>query len=272
MEQAMKKIRLVLLLAFLVLNIGCESNRRLSRPLIGITSVYQARQQENSGPSVSVDFYYIQAVVENGGLPIILPTIKQKEVLRQYVEQLDGLVLIGGADVPPSAYGEQPHDTVKAMPVQRYEFESRLIDLWLESGKPLLGICLGMQFTNVVLGGTLIQDIPSQVGTEVVHRGNDAHHWVRIEPNTRLAEILGAEEAKVNSNHHQAVKGVGRGLKVVARSSDGVIEALEKAEGGFGLFVQWHPESMTGDMAHRKAIFGELVRCCSVQNNAVRRY
>jgi putative glutamine amidotransferase len=93
-----------------------------------------------------------------------------------------------------------------------------------------------------------------------VHRGNDAHHWVKIEPDSRLAEILGAKEAKVNSNHHQAVKDVGRGLKVVARSNDGVVEALEKAEGGFGLFVQWHPESMTGDMAHRNAIFGELVR------------
>jgi putative glutamine amidotransferase len=120
-----------------------------------------------------------------------------------------------------------------------------------------------MQFTNVVAGGTLIQDIPSQVGTKVAHRRT--YHSVRIEPNSSLAKILGTDEALVYSNHHQAIKNVGRGLKVIAHSDDGVIEALERTDGGFGLFVQWHPEQMD-DAQHRNAIYGALVRACEARN------
>jgi putative glutamine amidotransferase len=139
---------------------------------------------------------------------------------------------------------------------QRYEFERKLIARWLASGKPILGVCLGMQFTNVVSGGSLTQDIPSQVGTKVKHR---AYHLVRIEPDSSLAKILGATHASVYSNHHQAVNNIGKGLKVIAHSEDGVNEALERTGGGFGLFVQWHPEQMD-DKQHRDAIYGALVR------------
>ena len=149
------------------------------------------------------------------------------------------------------------------MPSQRYNFDRKLIALWLEQGKPILGICLGMQFTNVVSGGTLIQDIPSQVGTKVAHRRK--YHRVKIEPASSLAEILGADNAYVYSNHHQAVKNLGKGLRIIARSDDGVIEALERVYGGFGLFVQWHPEQMD-DAKHRNAIYGALVRACAARN------
>jgi len=172
---------------------------------------------------------------------------------------------VGGADIPPSAYGQQPHETVKVLPTQRYNFERRLISLWLASGKPLLGVCLGMQFTNVVAGGSLIQDIPSQVGTKVVHRGNNVYHWVEIEQDSFLAKILGTGRVYVYSNHHQAVKDVGKGLKIVARSDDGVVEALERVDAKFGLFVQWHPE-LTDDADHQNAIYGALVRACAARN------
>ena len=258
----MKKILLLLWLAALVFNVGCAGNAGLSRPLIGITSVYKVDEDNGATASTSVDFTYIQAVADNGGVPVVLPTVEGEEILRRYVEELDGLVLIGGADIPPSAYGQKPHKTVKVMPNRRYNFERRLISLWLDSGKPVLGVCLGMQFTNVVLGGTMIQDIPSQVGTKVVHRGDDVYHWVRIEPTSRLAKILGTDRAYVYSNHHQAVKDVGRKLRVTARSDDGVVEALERTDGGFGLFVQWHPESMTADTTHRDAIYSHLIQMC----------
>lgn len=234
---------------------GCQSQSTSCCPLIGITSVYKVDDQDNSAYA-SVNFAYVRAVAENGGVPVVLPTVDDARILRRYLDELDGLVLVGGADVPPSAYGQTPHKTVEPLPAQRYDFERKLIALWLASGKPILGICLGMQFTNVVSGGTLIQDIPSQVGTKIDHRG---YHYVQIEPTSSLAQVLGVQRALVFSGHHQAVKNVGRGLRVVARSEDGVIEALERIAGGFGLFVQWHPELMD-DTGHRDAIYGALVR------------
>ncbi|MFQ6036941.1 MAG: gamma-glutamyl-gamma-aminobutyrate hydrolase family protein, partial [Sedimentisphaerales bacterium] len=239
-RQATKNIFRLLLLVVLVACVGCQSSRSLPRPVIGITSVYKIDKKKESA-STLVNFAYVQAVAENGGVPVVLPAITDEGILRRYVDELDGLVLVGGADIPPSAYGQQPHETIRVLPSQRYNFERKLISLWLADGKPVLGVCLGMQFTNVVSGGTLIQDIPSQVGTKVVHRGNKVYHWVKIEPGTFLAKILGTNRAFVYSNHHQAVKDVGKGLKIVARSDDGVIEALQRADRGFGLFVQWHP-------------------------------
>jgi putative glutamine amidotransferase len=115
-----------------------------------------------------------------------------------------------------------------------------------------------MQFTNVVAGGNLIQDIPSEVGKKINHR---KYHQVQIEPDSILSQILGANQARVLSNHHQAVRKIGKGLKVIAHSDDGVNEALERVDGGFGLFVQWHPEAME-DKHHRDAIYGALIQAC----------
>ena len=236
---------------------GCRSASVPPSPLIGITSVYRISEDGESART-QVNFAYVLAVTENGGVPVVLPTVGDERVLQRYLDVLDALVLVGGADVPPSAYGEQPHETVEPLPTQRYDFERKLIARWWESGKPMLGVCLGMQFANVVAGGSLVQDIPSQIGAEVNHRGV---HRVRIEPASYLAAILGASEAQVYSNHHQAVKALGNGLKIVARSEDGVTEAVERTDGPFGLFVQWHPEQMA-DRAHRDAIFGALVGAC----------
>jgi len=250
----MKRTSLFLGLCFVLVAGGCQSSQPPCAPLIGITSVYHVG--EDGSACTQVNFTYVRAVAENDGVPVVLPTIDDERALERYLELLDGLVLVGGDDIPPSAYSEQPHETVEPLPPQRYDFERRLIARWWESGKPLLGVCLGMQFANVVAGGSLIQDIPSQVGTEVDHR---ARHRVAIEPESYLAQILGAAEATVFSYHHQAVKELGDDLRIVARSEDGVVEALERTRGGFGLFVQWHPEQMS-DTAHRDAIYGALVR------------
>jgi putative glutamine amidotransferase len=259
-EKFMKRVFRVLCLAVLLACLGCQSRSDPSAPLIGITSVYELDEQKNEAHTL-VEFTYVRAVAQNGGVPVILPTIDDEVILRRYLEELDGLVLVGGADIPPSAYGQQPHETVKPVPKERYDFERKLIALWLAGGKPLLGVCLGMQFTNVVAGGTLIQDIPSQVGTKINHR---KYHHVRIEPASSLSEILGVREVFVFSNHHQAVRDLGKGLKIIAHSKDGVVEALERSEGGFGLFVQWHPEQMD-DKQHRDAIYGALVRASALR-------
>jgi putative glutamine amidotransferase len=247
---------LSLCVCLLWMGAGCQPHSSApARPLIGITSVYEPAQGDKSA-QVSAGFAYAVAVAENGGVPVVLPTIDNEQVLQKYLEVLDGLVLIGGDDIPPEAYGEKPHETVQPLTKERYESERKLIARWLAGGKPVLGVCLGMQFTNVVSGGSLIQDIPAQVGATVNHR---AYHSVQIDPSSQLAHVLGTREASVFSSHHQAVKALGKNLKVVARSEDGVIEALERTDGKFGLFVQWHPEAMT-DLAHRNAIYGALVR------------
>jgi len=255
----MKQLRVVVLLVVLVVCGGCHNAVTESRPLIGITSVYRPAEP-NIPARTQTNFAYVRAVAENGGIPVVLPTVECEAALQRYVEELDGLVLVGGADIPPSAYGETPHETVEVLTSQRYEFERKLIASWLASDKPVLGVCLGMQFTNVVSGGSLIQDIPSEVGREVTHRGR--YHHVRIAPDSSLATILGASEARVLSYHHQAVDDIGRNLKVIAWSDDGVNEALERVDGGFGLFVQWHPES-GDDRQHRDAIYGALVRAAA---------
>lgn len=258
----MKKAPTSLLLVIMLFGTGCGANPPRSRPLIGITSVYKIDEDDHSSAQTTVNFAYVRAVIDNGGTPVVLPTIQNARVVQQYVEELDGLILIGGADIPPSAYNAKPHETVVVMPLERYDFERQLIARWWESKKPLLGICLGMQFTNVVLGGTLIQDIPSQISNEVTHRGEKAHHRVDIVPDSYLAKILSAEKAVVYSSHHQAVDEVGEGLRVIAHSADGVKEALERTDGHFGLFVQWHPEQMA-DIKHRDAIYGALIRACN---------
>ncbi len=253
------KRTLPLLLLILMITTGCQSPQAPSRPLIGITSVFSAAIDGSA--TNSANFSYVRALVDNGATPVILPTIQNEEAIDQYIDELDGLVLVGGADIPPSAYGQQPHHTVVIMPPQRYEFERRLIAKWLESDKPILGVCLGMQFTNVVSGGSLTQDIPSQIGTEVTHRDIACYHPVNITKGSTLDKLLETDTPQVLSYHHQAVKDLGRELKIIATSADGVPEALEKTDGSFGLFVQWHPESMT-DLQHRNAIYGALVNAC----------
>jgi len=225
--------------------------------------VYRPPKKGSSQAYVLVNYRYVQAVARAGGVPVVLPALSDRACLERYVKVLDGLVLVGGGDIPPAAYGEKPDETVRVMPRERFLFERSLIPLWWKSRKPLLGICLGAQFTNVVLGGTLIQDIPKEVGTKVAHRAGKRGTWheIRIEAGSLLARILGRRVVKVYSHHHQAVERVGRGLRVIARSADGVVEAMERVDGGFGLFLQFHPEQMKDPV--RKEIFSSLVRAAA---------
>ncbi len=198
-------------------------------PLIGIASL--------TGEA------YVRAVRESGGIPVVLPnTGGNASRVPEYLDLLDGLLMPGGADIPPSEYGEEPHETVELLDDDRFQFEKVLIREWIEkTDKPLLGICLGSQWINVATGGTLIQDIPSE--RDVNHR--DTEHPVTLEPGSRLARILGSEEVTVNSFHHQAADDIGKGLRAVARSPEGIVEATETTDPDrFLIGVQWHPEKM----------------------------
>ncbi len=208
-------------------------------PLIGIASI--------DGDA------YVRAVQSAGGVPVILPnTDASPEAIDRYLESLDALLLPGGADIPPSEYGEAPHPTVEILDDRRLEFEKRLGRAWIDrTDKPLLGICLGSQWINVLHGGSLIQDIPSETG--VNHR--DTRHPVAIETDSRLGRIYGESGFEVNSWHHQAVRALGRDLRVAARSPDGIIEATETTDASrFLIGVQWHPEKMPDDPRQAKLL------------------
>jgi hypothetical protein len=143
-----------------------SSEPALRAPLIGITSVYLPGQGGEPARA-GVFMTYVEAVQSAGAVPVVLPPLNDEEALVAYLERLDGLVLVGGRDIPPDAYGEEPTAAVVPMPRERWDFESRLLRGWLLTDKPVLGICLGSQFANVVQGGTLIQDISTEVGSEI---------------------------------------------------------------------------------------------------------
>ena len=170
----------------------------------------------------------------------------------------------GGADIPPSEWGEEPHPTTEVLSDDRYLFEKELVSRWIEeTEKPLLGICLGCQWINVAHGGSLVQDIPSEF--EVSHRDRD--HLVDLVPDSRLSKILGVTSTQVNSSHHQAVRRLGEGLRVVAKCPDGIIEAIEISDTDrFLVGVQWHPERMVETDAIQKRIFAAFVAASKEHN------
>ncbi|AXA35317.1 Glutamine amidotransferase, class I [Candidatus Sumerlaea chitinivorans] len=229
-------------------------------PIIGInTSI--VFENEN-GASYATRDTYVRAVEQAGGLPILLPPIETTSSLEAYVALCQGFVLIGGQDIRSERYGKPPHPLEVPMPQKREEFDFQLISRILATKKPFLAICLGAQEITVALGGSLIQDIASQTSTSIVH-GRRQHpsatrHLVHVEPGTVLEDIVGTTTLETNSSHHQAIETPGKGMRISARAEDGIIEACELEDYGFGLCVQWHPEALTDEAPHL-ALFRRLV-------------
>jgi putative glutamine amidotransferase len=191
---------------------------------------------------------YIDSLRRAGAIPVVIPP--QPENAEDVLENLDGIVLAGGYDCDPAIYGEERHPTVEPMDPRRQENDLSLARAARERGIPTLGICLGVQVMNIAAGGKIIQDIDSEIATEIRHDSGPeyrARHDVTIEQGTRLASILGARTWSVNSSHHQAIRNAGEGLRVTAHAPDGVIEALEDPQHPFYVGVQWHPEDMPGE-------------------------
>ena len=218
----------------------------MNKPLIGIGSDVQspAGKRERAFTYLT----YVESLRRAGAVPVLIPP--QPENAADVIDELDGLVLAGGDDCDPAAYGEQRHDTVEPMDPRRQSNDLSLAKVARERGIPTLGICLGVQVMNVAAGGSLMQDIDSQMETEIRHASEPedrARHDILVEQGTRLAEILGDRELNVNSSHHQAIKKVGQGLRVTALAPDGVIEGLEDPRHPFYVGVQWHPEDMSSE-------------------------
>lgn len=192
---------------------------------------------------------YGEAVAAAGGVPVHIPLIPDPELICALVEKLDGVLLPGSAsDVDPLRYGREPHARLGAVHPLKDETDLLVLKFAEERRLPLLAICFGMQVWNVHRGGSLIQDISSEVPKAHKHeqgapRERPSHH-ISIRPESLLASLAGEEEeALVNSHHHQALEQIGEGLKASAWSSDGIVEAVEDlTEGRWALGVQWHPE------------------------------
>jgi len=232
------------------------------KPLIGITSA------TFTSPSTNWEYNrayvpIIQAVEEAGGLPVIVPVSVDAETLRGIYERLDGLLLPGGGDMRPHIYGAETHPLTDNFDDPRDAAELKLTRWAVDDDLPVFGICRGHQVVNVALGGTLIQDVPSEVGTDTAHNvtvpRNALAHAVQVDPGSRLASILGATSVKVNSLHHQSVAQAAPGACVTAYAPDGVVEALEVPDKRFVLSVQWHPEDLYQDDPAMKRLFKAFV-------------
>lgn len=232
------------------------------KPLIGVTL-----DSEQSGGYATVPWYalrknYCDAIGTYGGIPLCLPY--HHESINVYVDMIDGLVITGGGfDIPPEMYGHTDiHPTVK-LNRPRTDFEFALTKACFEAGKPLLGICGGMQLINVVFGGTLIQDIPSLMDQCLEHKQKAPYdrttHPIIIEPSSRFHSIIQQSEINVNSVHHQAIASVAPGFFVNATAPDGIIEGIEHPD-AFCMGLQWHPEYET--TSSDKKILGAFIQAC----------
>jgi len=217
-----------------------------SEPVIGICAVRErARWSFWDQPAHLVADTYVSAVQRTGAIAVLLPVDVRRPV--EVLDRVDGLLLIGGADLDPAIYGAPRDAATEATYRERDEFEVALLHGALERRLPVLGICRGMQLINVAFGGTLEQDLVAPDGSHphrrVVGSFDGTDHFVRLEPGTLAAIATSEELTLARCHHHQAVGRLGDGLLVTGRADDGVIEAIEAANGDWLLGVQWHPET-----------------------------
>lgn len=244
---------------------------RTNPPLIGITGRTDQSARPPNLPLFAISQTYLQAVELGGGAPVVIPPHLEGVKLRATFEHLDGLLLSGGGDILPALFGEEDSGLLWLVDERRDRAEIALAQWALAEGLPLLAICRGVQVLNVAAGGTLIQDIPTQVPEALPHSTAAGRplgvvaHTVEVAAGSHLAALVGAGELGVNSAHHQAAKVVGAGLIVSARAPDTVIEGLEAPDHPFCVGVQWHPEAMVESQPVMRRLFEGLVKAAQTR-------
>lgn len=211
---------------------------------------------------------YLEGIHQAGGVPVILPFSSDNNDLDQLARMCDGFLFTGGHDVSPVLYSEKPVNDSVISCKKRDEMESWYLHYAINTDKPILGICRGIQFINAVLGGTLYQDLPMQHPSEINHHQKPPYdipvHTVRIMKDSPLEKLLNIEQISVNSYHHQAIKDLSPKLKVMAESPDGLAEAVFMPDHRFLWAVQWHPEfSYLSDINSQK-IFKAFIDAMSI--------
>jgi putative glutamine amidotransferase len=221
---------------------------RQNHPLVAVTA---GTREWDGLERVRLNEAYVQAIAAAGLVPVVVPPL-DPALAPAVLDGVAGLVLSGGEDVDPARYGAAPHSALGAVHAARDAWELALVGEARRRGTPTLAICRGIQVLNVALGGTLVQDIPSERPTDLPHdaaaRRTERVHAVKLDGDSRLAAALGvAGETRIvaNSSHHQSVDRVADGLRVVATAPDGIIEGVESTDDWWMLAVQWHPEELT---------------------------
>lgn len=221
-------------------------------PIIGITT-------DIKEDCFHIERKYPDAVARAGGIPILLPSIANDSgVLKHAVLRIDGLLVPGSRDMDPKYYNETPHPKIKPMDEERTISEMIILESANKRNIPVLGICGGMQLINVFFGGSLYQDIGSLVPEASSHEGGNIHQ-INVGEETKLYKIIGIKTFSTKSHHHQSVKAIGNGLRVCAKSPDGIIEGIESID-SFILGVQWHPEIEESE--NSKRIFRAFIDQC----------
>ena len=235
-------------------------------PLVGLPTL--AIPPGPKPPRFGINQSYVRALTAAGCAPVLIPILDDDERLRAIYDRLDGIVFPGGADVAPQEYGEEPIHNLNVVEAPRDRTELTLARWAFADDLPTLGICRGQQLLNVALGGSLYQDLRHQGVTAVEHSDADGRvrnallHRVRLDPASRLAQLIDETSIDVNSLHHQAVKVVAAPLRTSGTSDDGVIEALESDDRRFLIAVQWHPEEID-DLLWVQRLFAGFARAAS---------
>ncbi|MEO5802030.1 MAG: gamma-glutamyl-gamma-aminobutyrate hydrolase family protein [Verrucomicrobiota bacterium] len=243
-------------------------------PLILVSPSTQRHGAEFSDASISLSNRYTEAIIEAGGVPVIIPCTASKDLVAEYIRRSDGVMLTGGEDVQPNIYSPILSEKLAKMigPVEpeRDVLELQMVDEVFRQHKPLLAICRGHQILNIALGGTMIVDIPTEISGAMNHRRTDRKnekvHEVALTPDSLLAKITGARTLGVNSTHHQAVGRAAKPLRITAKSSDGIVEAMELKTPGllpYLLAVQFHPERLVDRYKEFLQIFRSFVYSCA---------
>jgi putative glutamine amidotransferase len=222
------------------------------KPRIGLTTY---RQQGQTGvwdtEMAMIPAFYLEGITRAGGLAIMLPPQQLSSAeAKDIVSSLDGLMLCGGRDIDPSRYGQSPHAEAEQPDKLRDELEEKLLSAAIDADLPFLGICRGAQMLNINRGGTLIQHLPDVVGDNRYQLGNAQFTPadVEVETSSILGSLVGDKVSNAALYHHQAIDELGEGLKITAKSEDGIVEAVELSDHPFGVAVQWHPEQTLDDL------------------------
>jgi putative glutamine amidotransferase len=232
------------------------------RPVIGL-NMDVIPQSKVSRAHLRLSITYSQAILQAGGLPVLMPPFEKEADLRAFLDRVNGFVLVGGMDLDPRRYGHSWHSAVRPIAEKRDESDRMLVKNLMQRQMPLLAIGLGMQQLNVAAGGTLYMHLPEEMPKALPHAdptcSGPHRHRVKLEPNSRLDDIYGDAELLVVSDHHQAVKQVGARFRVAATAPDGVIEAIEAVDPNwFAVGVQWHPESESASALEMQLFDGFL--------------
>jgi len=235
-------------------------------PIIGVTGSYQFFPSPlfHMVERYFINKSYLEAIQLNGGLPLPIPVLEDREQMKVYLDMCDGLMLPGGDDVDPMYFGEDPHRQLGIVKPEIDRYEIDVLKLAFERKMPIFGICRGEQVINIARGGSLYQDIHEQSGKETLlhqqrYNGSIGIHRVLVKEGSLLHEILGSTEVRANSMHHQAVKDVGEDLVVTATAPDGIIEGFESRDKKI-IGVQWHPELLIHSQEEMSNLFKFFIR------------